>query len=691
MKQPAGAKAYWLNELVKKNINVPHFITLDYTTYLTYQDQTLDLAKLESIVSEFLTHYPRIVIRSSSSCEDQNDFSYAGQFESYLDITSWPDALDAIQRIYESATQATVYQQTTTTTVQMGIIIQTMVTPHLSGVAFSCDPITFASRYTIESSQGTFESSPIERTTFSYQQQPDGAWQSQLWTMLQRIRRDVAPWPFDVEWVYDGSTCYVVQVRPITVKKKDVYSNYFTKQFLPGMIKPSVYAINIPSINLIWKEQLALLTNQHDIDATRLATSFYYRVYFNMGYIGRLIAHVGFPDDVLERISKQEAIGYRFHYKQLRLLPGVVRFLFQLRGHIKQIEPVLVSEQARWKQLDTLLESQPTKGQLLEQLQLHQKAMKDITRLNILIPILASITIKNQQKKLTHKGLDPSYEAMLDHSQLLFDYRSDLLLYQQDQITLSQFLERYGHFCDNGNDCSLPALREREADIQALRTPLPQTAQIPSLPVQKGYKKLLTWHVRRENVSGVYTKSYSYYHRLLLALAAHLVDDKTIDEPYDIFYLEPKEWSLQSNTRLTDVVAKRKQSFIDAQDLVLKAVIYEDERVFFEPHSSSKQLMGLAVSAGSYRGVIQQVTTSSAQTLAQDAILLIPYSDISWMPILTQAKAILVESGGYLSHTAIIARELQIPCIILPDHHGLVSGQHVSMNGRSGEIHIEQT
>lgn len=40
------------------------------------------------------------------------------------------------------------------------------------------------------------------------------------------------------------------------------------------------------------------------------------------------------------------------------------------------------------------------------------------------------------------------------------------------------------------------------------------------------------------------------------------------------------------------------------------------------------------------------------------------FTDPEWMHILTKSSGIVTAVGGFLCHTAIIARELGIPCVI---------------------------
>jgi pyruvate,water dikinase len=50
--------------------------------------------------------------------------------------------------------------------------------------------------------------------------------------------------------------------------------------------------------------------------------------------------------------------------------------------------------------------------------------------------------------------------------------------------------------------------------------------------------------------------------------------------------------------------------------------------------------------------------------MTSGAVLVIPYSDVSWVPLFAQAGAIIAESGGILSHSSIVAREYQLPAVV---------------------------
>ncbi|WP_285663692.1 PEP/pyruvate-binding domain-containing protein [Actinorhabdospora filicis] len=69
-------------------------------------------------------------------------------------------------------------------------------------------------------------------------------------------------------------------------------------------------------------------------------------------------------------------------------------------------------------------------------------------------------------------------------------------------------------------------------------------------------------------------------------------------------------------------------------------------------------------------------------------ILICPYTDPAWTPLFTVAAAIVTETGGALSHAAIVAREYRIPAVVgvpgaitrVPD------GARVTLDGTKGTL-----
>jgi pyruvate,water dikinase len=75
--------------------------------------------------------------------------------------------------------------------------------------------------------------------------------------------------------------------------------------------------------------------------------------------------------------------------------------------------------------------------------------------------------------------------------------------------------------------------------------------------------------------------------------------------------------------------------------------------------------------------------------LCEGDVLVIPFSDVAWTPLFTKAGAIVAESGGFLSHSSIIAREYEIPAIVsVSSACTLKNDTLVTIDGYQGEIII---
>ncbi len=105
--------------------------------------------------------------------------------------------------------------------------------------------------------------------------------------------------------------------------------------------------------------------------------------------------------------------------------------------------------------------------------------------------------------------------------------------------------------------------------------------------------------------------------------------------------------------------------------------------------ASSTGWSGLAVSPGQASGIARILhTPADASRLHPGEILVAPSTDPGWTPLFLRAAAIVTETGGYLSHGAIVAREFGLPAVanlpgILAE---LRDGESIYVDGNTGAI-----
>jgi pyruvate,water dikinase len=84
------------------------------------------------------------------------------------------------------------------------------------------------------------------------------------------------------------------------------------------------------------------------------------------------------------------------------------------------------------------------------------------------------------------------------------------------------------------------------------------------------------------------------------------------------------------------------------------------------------------------------LSLQAVSDIDRDTILVVPYTDSGWAPLLARAGGLIAEVGGRLSHGAIVAREYGIPAVM--DIHNatalLPEGARVRIDGQVGIVEI---
>jgi len=63
-------------------------------------------------------------------------------------------------------------------------------------------------------------------------------------------------------------------------------------------------------------------------------------------------------------------------------------------------------------------------------------------------------------------------------------------------------------------------------------------------------------------------------------------------------------------------------------------------------------------------GIVSIILDVNINNFKKGEILVTKSTNPNFLPLMTQAKAIITETGGLLSHAAIVSREFGIPCIV---------------------------
>ena len=163
-----------------------------------------------------------------------------------------------------------------------------------------------------------------------------------------------------------------------------------------------------------------------------------------------------------------------------------------------------------------------------------------------------------------------------------------------------------------------------------------------------------------------------------------------------MFFLIPEELpQLLSGEPFDAVIAeRRKKRQATVLTIEAPAVIFSDdlEAIGRPPvlveSGSDTQWDGTPVSAGVAEG--EALVLTEPPTLPPEAsgfILVCPSTDPAWVPLFLNCAGVVMETGGILSHGAIVAREFGLPAVVgIPDvHRRLQTGQRLRVDGNSGK------
>jgi len=254
--------------------------------------------------------------------------------------------------------------------------------------------------------------------------------------------------------------------------------------------------------------------------------------------------------------------------------------------------------------------------------------------------------------------------------------------------------------------------------IEAREKKIRQDAEQKAMSNISGLSKLVfKWslkHARRavrnrENTRFCRTRVYGIVRKMFYAIGAHYTTRGIIEQDGDIFYLTLPELfgSLEGFASITDfkgLVALRKAEYERYADMFPDPRFGTRGPVYWQNNHMPSQteveiddsdlpencLKGIPCCAGTIEGKVKVIMSPDDDLTLNGEILVTKRTDPGWVPLYPSASALLVERGGLLSHSAIVAREMGLPTIVsiknLTDR--LETGMTIRMNGETGLIEI---
>lgn len=226
-----GGKAANLGELIKLGFNVPKGFVC------TSKENRDDIYNMYNKLK-----LGNVAVRSSAICEDGTQNSYAGQFETFLNINK-EEIIKSIEKCYDSNKSENIKgyineKNIVNENAKVSVIVQKMIYGDISGVMFTKNPVSGDDIIIIESVLGLGEKlvqgevTPtqikINKNTLIIENKigKEMLSDNEIRT-LSRIGLDIERFfkaPQDIEWSLKDGEIYILQTRNITTLQGYLWS-----------------------------------------------------------------------------------------------------------------------------------------------------------------------------------------------------------------------------------------------------------------------------------------------------------------------------------------------------------------------------------------------------------------------------------------------------------------------------------
>lgn len=725
-----GSKAATLNALAAKGFRIPLGFVV---TAEAFERLGPDIAEALNQAADKTGPGP-FAVRSSAAAEDLPGASYAGLYETFLNVTR-DDLPDGIRRCLASAAHDRVaaYQSTlggsgesAPAAPAMAALIQQMVQPLAAGVAFTANPLTGNRDETIITAvQGLGEALVAgdeigEEWTVRAQdatctRSTDTLTAAQALEVagLARSVGDQAGAPQDIEWAIDtDGVLFLLQARPMTALPEPVdwaapgkglwSRNFRLGEWLPDPITPLFEDWLLPRIEAGYLNGM-----QADV---RVRVPFRYATvngwYFNAPPVpsprvlaGAILDSRGrapwFLFNALFRVSHNPAAAHRavLHDLELKwrneLLPAYRQLVQKAGQEVDSASPAKLVElvNAVCNHAGIYLWSLAIVGGSAWKM---ESALARFWQRHLAGPLSGTAAGETGYQALL-RGLTRTTPAPAPHAVYSLDWYHP---------TADEAMPK------NHGQESQPATGKSEA-LHAQRI----DAEAAARNALKDQPKMLAqfdallgvaqhYAVLREEQALDLSLGWPVLRRCARRLGEQLVAVHVIDQDADIHFLTLNE-ATHPITRNRPPVKSRRQTWQQQRSLDAPLTLGEPARFIGDPIASAVEaartshdppdgaIVGHPASTGRVTGTVRVMSgPADFDSFLEGEILVAKATSPAWTPLFARAAAVVTDGGTLAAHASLVAREFGIPAVVGTGDatRRLRTGQRVTVDGGAGIV-----
>lgn len=630
----------------------------------------------------------RVAVRSSGLNEDGADRSYAGVFDSILDVEK--DSLfEALDRVANSLSSSRTAAYSGEHEVG-GIVVQAMVPASFAGVYFTEHPAE-AGTAVVELVSGLGDALVSGRAQpqsfrlgrFSGRPLDARSAPIDLAPLFEIGTRAEAAFgrPQDMEWAFADGRIHVLQSRDITCRSTDGESERSRRESERARVLEFARGARPDEVVLAQNELSELLPRPRPFSLAFLESLFAFG-----GSTHRAMQNLGIPYDVRpdspsyvvgvfgalyvnkheERRRSRRGASSLASFRLVRAADEMERAWREdfLPSALRAMRRNEALDLARFDLNELVLIFRESRADFVERIYVHAEE----------INIAADFYLKTALRAIEKRGIDAADELSRIPTTVVHTAFERLA-----NGDTPGFLEQYGHRAALDYEFSAPRFAEDPALVQEMAARARRARHESAPAIQRSgvlglcIDRARRWQALKEEAKHHALRDLAHLRRLVVAIGERTgLDDAVFDlTPEEVARLDDAVFREQvapalASRRLDERLAHeflRLPSQLSLSDL--EALDLEHGGLV--PHAPREgALRGTRVSGQG--GVIGRARVlrepEELDSFRENEILVARFTDPTWMPIFPLAAGIVTEVGGWLSHAAIQAREHGLTAIV---------------------------
>ena len=589
--------------------NVPKFDVVEWED----RDKLIDITNYKG----------KYAIRSSSYLEDGELNSFAGQFDTYLNVV--PRNINKkVEKCFNSINNKNIKdylkkQKIKINDLKMDVIIQEMVNAKYSGIIFTSNPQGLLNETVIIVGKGLGNNIVEDRilTTSYYYNRTDKIYYyeglfdylnkeiiEKLITLSEEIKEVLGEY-LDIEFAIKDNNIYILQARPITTLDTNnlvILDNSNIVESYPGISLPlTISFVHFVYSNVFKKEAYRLTKNKKLVEANNdnfnnMVASSSGRIYYKISSWYTLIKFLPFSNKIIpiwqdmlgvknktyddSKIKIPFTTKIKIYYNTFKELKNVSKNMDDLNNKFIEINNYFYSN----------FNDKLTNKEIIKLYSLIKDELLscwDITLVNDLYSfIFTGLLKKRLNKKKYSNELINDYISGITNIESLKPIKSLIeLAYKKDKLNKTEYKKLYEKYISKYGDRNLEELKLESETFRTNHKLLDKKI----LEYRKDKTKLahiyndlnneeesiiksdfITKMIAKRSMTGIKnreisrlnrTRIYGMVRSMFLAISNNLVKEKKLGKKEDIFYLTIEEVFNYKKYDLKKIISTRKKDY----------------------------------------------------------------------------------------------------------------------------------